>query len=65
MSTSEAKTTDTATRRRIRVTISRDSTKALVVIKKPESGEPEISIEEVMEALSQAGVVSGEIHRYQ
>lgn len=59
MSTSEAKTTDTTTRRRIRVTVSKDHMKALIVIKKPELGEPEISVKEVMEVLSQAGVVYG------
>ena len=59
MSTSETKPTDTTTRRRIRVTISRDSMKALVVIKKPEPGEPEISVEEIMEALSLASVTYG------
>ncbi len=59
MSTGEAKTTDTTTRRRIRVTVSKDYMKALIVIKKPEEGEPEISVEEVMEALSQASVTYG------
>ena len=51
--------TDTATRRRIRVTVSKDSMKALIVIKKPEPSEPEISVEEVMEALSRADVTYG------
>ena len=59
MSTSEAKTTDTTTRRRIRVTVSKDYMKALIVIKKPELGEPEITVGEVMEALSQADVTYG------
>lgn len=59
MSPSEAQSTDTTTRRRIRVTVSKDSMKALIVMSRPEAEEPPISVEETMDALAQAGVVYG------
>lgn len=59
MSTSEAQSTETTSRRRIRVTITKDSMKALIVISRPESEEPNITVEESMSALAQAGVIYG------
>lgn len=59
MSTSEAQSTETTTRRRIRVTISKDSMKALIVISRPEAEEPPINLDETTGALAQAGVVYG------
>ena len=56
MSTSETKNADTATRRRIRVTVTKDSMKAVIVISRPDSEEPPITLDEVIGALSQAGV---------
>ncbi|MDH3891283.1 MAG: FapA family protein [candidate division Zixibacteria bacterium] len=57
MSASQAQST--ATRRRIRVTITKDSMKVVIVISRPESEEPNITVEEVRNALTQAGVVYG------
>ena len=59
MSTSEAQNTDTTTRSRIRVTITKDSMKAIIVISRPDSQEPDITVEETMNALAEAGVVYG------
>lgn len=59
MSTSETQNADTTTRRRIRVTITKDSMKAVIVISRPETEEPSITLDEVMDALTQAGVVNG------
>ncbi len=59
MSPSDAQSTDTTTRRRIRVTITKDSMKALIVISRPNAEEPPISLDETMDALAQADVVYG------
>ena len=49
----------TLARQRIRVTFSKDRMAALIVVKKPEPGEPEITIDEVMAALEAADVTHG------
>ena len=59
MSTSKTQSTDTTTRRRIKVTITKDSMKAIIVISRPESGESAVTVEEVMESLAQANVIFG------
>jgi len=59
MSTSQTQQAEAVTRRRIRVTLTKDSMKAIIVIQKPDPGEPEVTAAEVMEALKLAGVVYG------
>ena len=51
--------TETSTRRRVRVTISKDRLSAMMAIKTPDPGDPEITVDEVMAALKEAEVVHG------
>ena len=50
---------DTSIRRRIRVMLTKDRLKAMVSLSEPESHEPDITAEEILEALSTAGVSYG------
>jgi len=49
----------TLARKRVRITITKDRLSALMTIKRPESGEPAITVDEVMTAVEAAGVVHG------
>ena len=49
----------TLTRRRIRVTVTKDMMTAMMVISEPEPGEPPVTEDEISEALTQADVVYG------
>lgn len=62
MTNNDATTTGTSTRRRVRVTITKDRLSAMMAIGSPELGEPEITVDEVMGALTGAGVSHGIDH---
>lgn len=59
MTNKSATSTETSTRRRIRVTVSKDRLTAMMAIKGPDPGDPEITVDEVMAALKEAGVGYG------
>jgi len=50
---------NTSTRRRVRVMLTKDKLKAMVSLSERESHEPEITAEEILKALSEAGVSFG------
>jgi uncharacterized protein (DUF342 family) len=59
MTDNNATTTETSKRQRIRVTISKDRLSAMMAIKSSDPGNPEITVDDVMDALRGTGVVHG------
>lgn len=59
MTESNVNESNTSTRRRVRIMLTKDKLKAMVSLCEPQSHEPEITAEEILEALSIAGVSFG------
>ena len=62
MAEADAKTQESVTRQRVRVTTTKDNLAAFMTLTRPEPHEADISVEEVAAALEKAGVVFGVDH---